>query len=152
MSWNALYFGKHQGRTLPEVVLTDPDWVFWAAENHLLDQVPRARELCAKARTIAFPGPRVVDYIAHPWMRKLSHIEVVVPSDVPRDEDRGVTRLHVFDLCFARQLAPRDKTGSRRIIDALRKYVFEPRGWKRMTKARCEEFFDDASCFAPDPM
>jgi hypothetical protein len=33
MSWTPLPFSKHKGLTLPQVILSDPDWVFWAVAN-----------------------------------------------------------------------------------------------------------------------
>lgn len=32
MSWTALEFGRHTGRSLPQVMFADPDWFFWAVE------------------------------------------------------------------------------------------------------------------------
>ena len=33
MEWSILIFGKHTGKTLPQVVLEDPDWFFIAYEK-----------------------------------------------------------------------------------------------------------------------
>jgi len=30
MAWSTLPFGKHKGKTLPQIVFADPDWFFWA--------------------------------------------------------------------------------------------------------------------------
>jgi hypothetical protein len=29
MIWTTIPFGKHQGKTLPQIVIDDPDWFFW---------------------------------------------------------------------------------------------------------------------------
>jgi hypothetical protein len=29
MIWTTVPFGKHQGKTLPQIVIDDPDWFFW---------------------------------------------------------------------------------------------------------------------------
>ena len=34
MTWSLLKFGKHKGKTLPRVVLSDPDWFFWAINRN----------------------------------------------------------------------------------------------------------------------
>ena len=36
MNWTTINFGKHQGKTLPQVILDDADWFFWAYENKVL--------------------------------------------------------------------------------------------------------------------
>jgi len=35
MAWSILPFGKHKGKTLPQIVFTDPDWFFWAMEENV---------------------------------------------------------------------------------------------------------------------
>jgi hypothetical protein len=30
MRWTTLNFGRHAGRSLPEIVVSDADWFFWA--------------------------------------------------------------------------------------------------------------------------
>ena len=56
-----LNFGKHEGKSLPEVLLHDPDWFFWAIENHVLEKrlglAAEARDLDFKARNIKIPKP-----------------------------------------------------------------------------------------------
>ena len=37
MKWETLNFGKHRGRTLPQVVLSDPNWFFWAVSKGVFD-------------------------------------------------------------------------------------------------------------------
>ncbi len=151
ITWPKLRFGKHEGKTLPWVVLHDPDWVFWASEKGALTEVHRARELVKKAQRIRVPdgnhGSRVADYILH-MSGKLSHVEVGYPGDMHREEDRGVWRESVLDLSAARRVAGgKDKTGATAILSAVRRSVFEPRGWSRITAARAEEFFNDDSNF-----
>jgi hypothetical protein len=31
MFWTVVPFGKYESRTLPEIVMLDPDWFFWDA-------------------------------------------------------------------------------------------------------------------------
>lgn len=47
--WSELTFGKHQGKTLPKVVLSDPDWFFWALRKKLFRP-----PLAAEAEDIAY--------------------------------------------------------------------------------------------------
>jgi hypothetical protein len=30
MRWTTLNFGTHEGKSLPQIVISDPDWFFWA--------------------------------------------------------------------------------------------------------------------------
>ena len=55
-----LNFGKHEGKSLPEVLLHEPDWFFWAIENHVLEKhgfAAEASDLNFKARNIKIPKP-----------------------------------------------------------------------------------------------
>ena len=36
MKWTTLTFGKHDGKTLPEIIIKDADWFFWAIANRRL--------------------------------------------------------------------------------------------------------------------
>ena len=39
--WSIIKFGKYESKkSLPEVILHDPDWFFWAVEEHV-HKVPR---------------------------------------------------------------------------------------------------------------
>ena len=33
MSWSTVPFGKYKGKTLPEIIVCDLDWFFWAVPN-----------------------------------------------------------------------------------------------------------------------
>jgi hypothetical protein len=55
--WSKLEFGKHDGKTLPQVVLSDPDWFFWAIDNGVLDHTPPA--LRAEAKDVLRKATRI---------------------------------------------------------------------------------------------
>jgi hypothetical protein len=60
--WSKLEFGKHDGKTLPQVVLSDPDWFFWAIDNGVFDHIPpalraEAKHVLRKATRIKIPKP-----------------------------------------------------------------------------------------------
>ena len=54
-----LNFGDHEGKSLAQVVLHDPDWFFWAMEEHVFNKypglLPEARDLSYKACHIKIP-------------------------------------------------------------------------------------------------
>ena len=67
-------FGKrHNGKSLPYVLLHDPDWFFWAIEKDVFDRhlglVAEAHELNYKARNVKIPKPNPNDwhvrYVTH---------------------------------------------------------------------------------------
>ena len=69
MNWTTINFGKHKGKTLPQVILDDPDWFFWAYENKIFKGALafEAQEVYRRARSIRVPqrnGQRMlVEYI-----------------------------------------------------------------------------------------
>jgi hypothetical protein len=139
--WTKLDFGKHAGRTLPQVVLLDPNWFFWAFGKGI------------------FPGPLADEaaILAH----RATHIKI--PKRKPRTwevqyrhERDGrfigfgfvdakspsygcVTRLPYVDLSHVRRGNIHDKRDCRRMIREVRAIYF---GGLNLTKKRCEAFFD----------
>jgi hypothetical protein len=71
MEWTKLNFGKHKGKTLPQIMFTDADWFFYAYENRFLKNglAYEAAEIYRRARAIRVPqinGQRMlVEYITH---------------------------------------------------------------------------------------
>ena len=58
MEWTKLNFGKYIGKTLPQILLSDPDWFFDACEtrvfeNNQPDLMPEVKDIYSKAPTIA---------------------------------------------------------------------------------------------------
>ena len=53
--WTALTIGKHQGKTLPQVILSDPDYFYWALEQ---DNFFRGK-LLTEAKTLATRAGRI---------------------------------------------------------------------------------------------
>jgi len=55
--WSTLKFGKHEGRSLPQIILTDPDWFYWAYGSSIfrepLDE--EAAEIASSASAIKIP-------------------------------------------------------------------------------------------------
>ena len=35
MIWTTLNFSRHVGKTLPQILFSDPDWFFWAMDKQL---------------------------------------------------------------------------------------------------------------------
>jgi hypothetical protein len=155
MTWTVVNFGKHEGKTLPQIVLTDPDWFFWAVENQAFNRLPQlkkeANDIRRKAKRIRVTGPKgsqaKVEYDIDPRTAKLAGVSVI-PSSQPQHQ--GSTPTHVedfFDLSMAQQISPYDKLGGKIIVRVLKHRVFGDEN-ARLTRRRCENFFDDDSSFA----
>jgi hypothetical protein len=154
MPWSIVKFGKHSGKTLPQIVFDDPDWFFWAIEENVF-KGPLSREamvIGARARTIRIPnndtGNLVAEYFVHPPTRKFSHMEII-PLSQPKHEGSSPTfRSDVIDLSVPRQIASYDKLGCRSLLSSVKNVLFGSKS-ARMTQERCGEFFDDSGNFLP---
>jgi hypothetical protein len=109
-----------------------------------------ARESNTRARSIRIPskyGPNMVaEYIIHAPTRKFSHMELV-PSTRPHHEGASPTfREDVIDLSVPRKIASYDKFGCKQMLSSAKFYLFGSES-ARMTKKRCEDFFDNLDNF-----
>jgi hypothetical protein len=154
MPWSILNFGKHNGKSLPEVLFTDPDWFFWAIQKDVFrgkwELEKEAGELDHKARRIRIPSSRkeklVAEYSVHPPTGKFGSMEIV-PSTRPAHVGSTPTfRRDAIDLSIPREIAPYDKLGCRQLISSIKHYLFGSRK-QRMTKKKCEDFFDNDANF-----
>jgi hypothetical protein len=156
MTWSTLTFGKHQGKTLPQVLFSDPDWFFWAVEEGVFEKragsiKAEAQDLDRKARAIKIPendaGKLIVEYLVHVPTKKFSHFEIVA-SDRPLHEGASPAfRSELIDMSVPRRIAAYDKLGCKNLLKSLKHVVFGNKS-ARVTKARAEKFFDDSSNFA----
>jgi hypothetical protein len=154
MTWTVVNFGKYAGKALPQIVLRDPDWFFWAVENQIFKSPQlkgEANDIYRKATRIRVTGPKgckaKVEYAIHPHVNKLADVSVI-PESQPQHRGSSPTLVEdVFDLSMARQISPYDKFGGKIIVRSLKHHVFG-NGNTRLTRHRCEKFFDDDSHFA----
>jgi hypothetical protein len=152
MAWPIVNFGKwtDKGKSLPQVLLDDPDWFFWAYDAGALRKYARAAELYEKARAIKIPQTKpgttlVAEYFIHPPTGKFGGVHIV-PSDQPQHEGSSSTwRQPVLDLAAARGVASYDKTGCAILARHLRAMVWPEK--KRLPRATVEAFFDDDQNF-----
>lgn len=153
--WSELTFGKHAGKSLPQIVLSDPDWFFWAIDKGVLSkrggQLAReAEEVERKACAVRIPrreSQRIVaEYVIHPGVNKFGGLNLV-PEDQPRHEGASPTfRKPIIDLSVVRSIAEYDKMGGKLLLSAFKFHIFGNEG-ARMTRKRAEAFFDDDSNF-----
>jgi hypothetical protein len=147
MAWSVVKFGKYAGMTLPQILLLDPDWFFWALPKLYGQLGKEAKDLDRKARAIKIPGPnrmmRLVEYEYDDNQRFIG-FWFVKPEQPPNS--RFYIRSRYLDFSRARRGRAYDKSGCRTLIRDFRRYYFGAD--KRLTKERCEAFFDDEDNFA----
>jgi hypothetical protein len=151
--WSSINFGKVYGlgKTLPEIVLSDPDWFFHMHEQSgFLGGLAReADQVAGRARQIRIPGksPRdfKVQYYMSPDTGKFWYIGIV-RTDEPFPIEQPFERCDFLDLSYPRRRWQYDKRGGKRIIRELKILVFGNEHM-RLTKAVCERFFNDSKNF-----
>jgi hypothetical protein len=155
MGWSTLEFGKHEGKTLPQVLFIDPNWFFWAIKNEVFNKQPvlkaEADDLNWKAQNILIPKPEresyEVEYFINPAQNKFLHFSFVSKDKPLYVGSSRAFRLKVIDMKLPFLYSKYDKSGSKRLLKCLKQDYFGDKNYK-MTKARCENFFNDDSNFA----
>jgi hypothetical protein len=147
--WSVLNFGKYKGKTLPQVILHDPDYFFWGVEKDVFNRTPfleQATLLHHRARNIKLPKlnlrePRV-KYMTDRGGKFLDF--EFGEADTPSDKYE-VSRSDRLDLSVPRQIMHYDKLGSRLLLRSFKQCFFERD--VRLTKRVCEEFFENCDNF-----
>jgi hypothetical protein len=144
MTWTTLPFGRHEGKTLPQTILDDPDWFFWILPGLYGPLKTEADDLARKASKIKIPrrNPRkwCVEYrIEH---NRCCGFDVVRADSFVNS--KWSIRLPFLDLSLPRSYKAYDKRGYRNLIRDFRRLYFDDRN---LTKKRCEVFFDNADNF-----
>jgi hypothetical protein len=154
MAWSCLSFGKHKGKSLPQVLFTDPDWFFWAYEepafNKSITLRTEAANIYKKASSIRIPQsgsePLVVEYQFQPG--DCTSIGFVLVEE-SRPSHQGSTRTfrsdHI-DMRYPRLQKGYDKLGYAIFLRCIKRELFGNES-ARMTKERCEKFFSGDSNF-----
>lgn len=155
MNWTPLNFGKHEGKTLPQVLWNDPDWFFWAVEDNVFEKRPsldrEANDLHSKALRIRVPDGIVddpeVEYLVHVPSEKFGTFYIVNADKPIHEGSSPAYRKEVIDLSVPRSIANYDKTGYKLFLQSLRFYIFGKTS-ARVTKQRAEDFYSDPANFA----
>ncbi len=137
--WTTVNFGKHAGRTLPQVVLRDPNWFFWAVGKGVLygRLEFEANALERRATNIKIPKRHPEKWeVEYRWDRDyrfLRAFHAPLASYLP-----------YLDLSYVRRGDIHDIRDCRRLIHDFRRLYFKGRN---LTKRRCECFFQDKKHF-----
>jgi hypothetical protein len=156
--WTACGLGKWcgKGMTLPQILLADPDFFFWAVEIGAFQgrHADEAREHARKARCIKIPKPDPENWHIQYWLGprgEFSRFDVIEADRPPHLGSSMEVRAEYLDLSFPRQFKVYDKKGCRLLISSFKHHYFGSSDM-RLTKKRCEAFFDDPSNFVRTPI
>jgi hypothetical protein len=140
MRWTVVPFGKYKGKTLPEIIVHDLDWFFWALPKLYGKLADEAQTLARNARAIRVPksdkGKLEVEY-RYDVDNRFGGFAFVKTETW---HSRWTIRLPHLDLSWSLRRKC-DKRAGRIMIRDFRLNYFGKR--KRLTKARCEEFFSN---------
>jgi len=154
MAWSTVTFGRNKGKTLPQIIFADPDWFFWAVEENIFENKGplrnEASNLDRRARAIRIPNnPHhrlLAEYVFYPPYGTFSELHIV-RADTPLHEGASpTTRMRVIDLSVPRSVKGYDKLGYELIIRDVKRILFGDATF-RMTRQRCEQFFDNVGNF-----
>lgn len=153
MVWTVVTFGKHDGKTLPQIAFSDPDYLNWAMKQQLFQNKALAAELkevTQKAQRISIPensdNSKKVRYYIDRVTKKLGNVEVIDADQGAHHGSSSASDKEFFDLLFASKTSSYDKTGGKFVIKAIKYHVFG-NSKARLTKSKVEDFFDDPTNF-----
>ncbi|MCR9072666.1 MAG: hypothetical protein NXI18_13190 [Alphaproteobacteria bacterium] len=151
MMWTEVNFGKWagKGKTLPQILVADPDWFFWAIDQKVFKGAlaGEAATLARRASAIKLPSGLAATHCVQHWMTpdgKYSHFELIDKDQGAHFGSSSEVRQATLNLKYPRTIAQYDKLGCRHMINGLKSYWFDG---KAFTKSRVETFFDDHSNF-----
>lgn len=151
--WSEVSIGKwkDEGKTLPQILVTDPDWFFWAIEQGVFAKdkslAAQADMLNRRARSIKVPAKHAPNDTVQYWTTpdgKFAHIDLIEATRPPHRGSSSEKRRDYLDLHAPRSIQEYDKLGCKHIIKNFRYYWFDD---KPITKAKIEAFFSHATNF-----
>jgi len=155
MKWTSLNFGKYAGKTLPQVLLSDPDYFFWAMENNAFYRKGtienEALLLNERACAVKIPDNKAsklqVEHIIHPANFTYARFDIE-PTDKPvHGGGSPAFRSKYVDFSFPRTLKGYDKSGYKLFIKSFKRHILKNEKIK-LTRKVSEGFFSEPNNFA----
>lgn len=148
--WSTVNFGRYKdkGLSIPQIVLKDPDWFFWAVEKNTFrgPQASKAKDVASKARRVKINKPNPSEWqIEYLFLDGKFQSFSIIPHD--RGAHVGSSLLSYgdhLDFKMPRQAKNYDKLGYKHFLRTFKYHWFDN---KNFTKERCEAFFDDDNNF-----
>lgn len=152
--WTELNFGKHKGKTLPQIMFNDPDWFYWAYEQKVFqkkgDLQFEADDIYKKSISIKIPQTGeyklVAEYAIHPLSNNTVGFELVPESRPSHQGSTKVFRHSIINMKIPRNIEGYDKLGYKIFLNDLKFCLFKNKSFK-MTRNRCEDFFNNPDNF-----
>jgi hypothetical protein len=151
--WTRIYWDcKYKDKTLPQVLFLDPDWFFFMIESKKFEDkgpiVNEANEINLKARNIRISDKAGKDLVAEYYIYESSgkFFGMAIVSQKQEKEAETYCRTDVIDLSIPHQMKSYDKWGNSLLISQVKWHLFGSKSY-RMTKKKCEAFFDDDKKF-----
>jgi hypothetical protein len=152
--WTTLSWGKHEGKSLPQILFSDPDWFFFTFEEKRFEGKGKvkleAQAIYERATVIKIPDndseDLMVEYFIHPPTGKFSHFEIVKSQQALHEGSSFAFRSNYIDMRVPKKIAEYDKLGYKTFIKCLKECLFGSSN-VRLTKEKCETFFSDLGNF-----
>ncbi len=151
--WHEVNFGKwsDKPKTLPQILVSDPDWFFWAVETGVFASrktlAAEAEVLNRRARAIKIPGGQAPKNCVRYWIShdgKFSDMELIEASQPAHTGSSSEIRRDSLNLYAPRAIKDYDKLGCKLLLKSFKYYWF---GGKAFTKDKVEAFFSDPTNF-----
>ncbi|WP_158665243.1 hypothetical protein [Ensifer adhaerens] len=151
--WSEVNFGKWSSKpkTLPQILVSDPDWFFWAVENDVLASrkalAAEAETLNRRARAIKIPSSKAPMDCVRYWIShkgEFSDMELIQASEPAHVGSSSEIRRDHLNLYAPRAIKDYDKLGCRLLLKSFKHYWFDG---KAFTKDKVEAFFSDPANF-----
>ena len=147
--WVVYDYGKWKGKgySLPQIVLTDPDWFFHCVAHGKIAQphIAGAKQLAARATAIKLPASRIADHCISHWIGadgKYAGFTIVLkglPSHL--GGSKQILRDNL-DLSFPTRWANYDKLGCSLMLG---EFKLQWLGRRRVSQDICERFFNNSA-------
>ncbi len=124
MEWTKLNFGKHEGKTLPQIMFIDADWFFWGWEKKIFNDKGQlkkeAEEIYKKATNIKIPynqnNDKEIEYIIHYPTYKFQNFQIVDKSKPIHQGSSQTERGNYIDMSYPKKLKGYDKLGCKNFV------------------------------------
>ncbi len=142
--WTATKFGRHKGKTLPQILLKDADWFYLGLSKGIFGGRlgEEADDIASKACRVKIPKSdpenwRIEYRIS--FYDNFSGFSVIDEKSAAYPSENSKISGHL-DLSLPYGLKKYDKFGNQIMLKNFRGYYFDG---KRLMKDRCERFFLD---------
>lgn len=151
--WRVVDFGKWEskGKTLPQILVSDPDWFFWAVEKDIFVKkgslASEAQTLNRRAKSIKIPANQAPKDCVQYWFMpdgQFARIDLIQSNQPAHHGSSHEERRGYLNLSAPRSVKNYDKLGGRQILKGFKYYWLDD---KAFTKARVEEFFSNQDNF-----